>query len=239
MSLHNNRHILRLYDFVRAEKEEAVYEVLEYCNQRDLSSFLKEQRGKHPLCELEIRYYFMQILKGFRGLHEKMFLHRDVKPQNILVSNGVLKIADFGFAKRFNVVGEERISFAGTVQTAAPQVVLHLGYTDKCDIYSLGVILYWMLFQRYPLDEIVTRDDYHNEIVFPLEPWVSEDMKILIQSMLKFEEEDRISWENLFFHPLFNEDKILSKLVIRPQIPKEHPAQRLSSMRYTIKRNKI
>ena len=43
----------------------------------------------------------MQILKGFKDLHAKMFLHRDVKPQNILVNNGILKIADFGFAQKF------------------------------------------------------------------------------------------------------------------------------------------
>ena len=75
-----------------------------------------------------------------------MFLHRDIKPQNILVSNGVIKIADFGFAQKFNEFGEKRVTFAGTPQTAAPQIILHMPYTDKCDIYSLGVILYWMIY---------------------------------------------------------------------------------------------
>lgn len=118
-----------------------------------------------------------------------------MKPSNILVNNGILKVADFGLARQF--IDEERDSFeehVGTMITAAPQIVLHQEYTNKCDIYSLGVILYWMIFNRYPFDKPPTKEDLEKKIVFPKcrEFNPSEEMLELLRDMLTYDEGNRI-----------------------------------------------
>lgn len=78
----------------------------------------------HPeTTELEIRYFFSQILNGFKYLRKRNIVHRDVKPENILLKNGVLKIADFGFAVQVDK-GNEMHSYMGTRVTVAPQVIM-------------------------------------------------------------------------------------------------------------------
>jgi serine/threonine-protein kinase ULK/ATG1 len=83
-----------------------------------------------------------QILMGFLELIENSVIHRDVKPENIMMHNGKLKIADFGFAK--NVISSKHMqkSMVGTPLYMAPQVLKREKYTSKCDIWALGVIFY-------------------------------------------------------------------------------------------------
>lgn len=83
-------------------------------------------------------------------------IHRDVKPANIFVHNKILKVGDFGlsqqlFEKKENLHEHRMI---GTLVTSAPQLIFKEPYTNKCDIYSLGLILYWMIFQRFPFQHI-------------------------------------------------------------------------------------
>lgn len=96
-------------------------------------------------------------------------MHRDIKPSNILVNNGVLKIADFGLARQI-IEGERELfeEHVGTMITAAPQIVFQEEYTSKCDIYSLGVILYWMIYNRYPFERVPNRQDFtENKLQVP------------------------------------------------------------------------
>jgi serine/threonine protein kinase len=97
-------------------------------------------------------------------------MHRDIKPSNILVNNGVLKIADFGLARQ--IIEGERSALeehVGTMITAAPQIVFKEEYTNKCDIYSLGVILYWMIYDKYPFEKVPSRLDFTmNKLSIPL-----------------------------------------------------------------------
>lgn len=116
-----------------------------------------------------MRYYFAQILDAFKELHKFNFMHRDIKPSNILVNNGVLKIADFGLARQI-IEGERELfeEHVGTMITAAPQIVFQEEYTSKCDIYSLGVILYWMIYNRYPFERVPNRQDFtENKLQVP------------------------------------------------------------------------
>jgi calcium-dependent protein kinase len=69
---------------------------LEYC-QQDLKSYVSDKGGR--LSEAEVRGILRQICHGFKEVHQKNIIHRDIKPANFLIHNGVVKIADFGFAK--------------------------------------------------------------------------------------------------------------------------------------------
>jgi serine/threonine-protein kinase ULK/ATG1 len=83
-----------------------------------------------------------QVVRGYGELARLGIVHRDLKPANILLSRGVAKLADFGMAK---FVANEALllrSHVGTPYYMAPQVLQRIEYSRKCDIWSLGVILF-------------------------------------------------------------------------------------------------
>ena len=116
---------------------------------------LKEYIKKNPrLPWHEACNYAIQIGQGIQAAHERNIIHRDIKPQNIIMDpNGVLKVTDFGIAKAM----ESDIAIAGgtalgSVHYISPEQARG-GYTDfRSDIYSLGVVLYEMLAGRVPFD---------------------------------------------------------------------------------------
>lgn len=77
-------------------------------------------------------------------------VHRDLKPANILYTRGVFKLADFGLAKYIDHECQLLKTQAGTPFYMAPQILLHEKYTSKCDIWSLGIIYYQLLFGKIP-----------------------------------------------------------------------------------------
>lgn len=115
------------------------YVVQEFCNGGDLRVTLKKTK---TFPETQAIEYLEQILMGFLELIENSVIHRDMKPENIMIHNGRLKIADFGFAK--NVISSKHMqkSMVGTPLYMAPQVLKREKYTSKCDIWAIGVIFF-------------------------------------------------------------------------------------------------
>jgi serine/threonine-protein kinase ULK/ATG1 len=133
-------------------------------------------------------------------------MHRDFKLANILLHDGQIKIADFGFAK---LLSEE--DFAKTVLGSplnmAPEVINGKNYNNKADIYSIGVCFYEMLFGKPPfnapniieLEKIIKK----NDIPFPrLVNKITPMAENLIRRMLAYDPEKRIDWPELFEHPI-------------------------------------
>ena len=119
----NHPNVIKLFDvkldYSKKYKVTKIFIFMEFCNQGDLTKFLK--RG--DLSEEEILYYFAQIINGFKQIRKKSIIHRDIKPENILVNNKVIKIADFGFSKVNNDIKDKNVSFLGTPLTMSPQVL--------------------------------------------------------------------------------------------------------------------
>jgi serine/threonine-protein kinase ULK/ATG1 len=90
-----NANVIRFIDNFMVSK--SIFIVMEYCNGGDLSEYLDI---KKRLTEDEATDFLKQILNGFRGLHEANAMHRDFKLANVLVHQGLCKIADLGFAKQ-------------------------------------------------------------------------------------------------------------------------------------------
>ena len=136
-----------------------VFLVMEFCDGGDLADYL---HAMGTLSEDTIRVFLTQISGAMRALHDKGVVHRDLKPQNILLcykSKGAeasrcptditLKIADFGFA-RFLSDGVMAATLCGSPMYMAPEVIMSLQYDAKADLWSIGTIVYQCLTGKAP-----------------------------------------------------------------------------------------
>lgn len=138
----DSEHIIRLYDIVKTRNH--FYLVVEYCEGGDLSHYIEKRKG---LQEEEALRFFYQIVKGFRSIVKAGLIHRDLKPANIMLKRGQIKIGDFGLAKV--LTQDSSHSFAGSPFNMAPEVLTGKPYDNRVDIYSIGTVLYEMLFKVY------------------------------------------------------------------------------------------
>lgn len=187
--------------------DESMYLITQFCNQGTIEDLMQQKQ----LSEREVLQYFSQIAEGFKYIRHKKIVHRDVKPQNILIHDGVVKIADFGLAKVVDPNSQNRFqTFSGTPLFMSPQIVKQEAYTEVADIWSLGVTLYFMLFRQYPWNEanplkLLKRIEQKVQQLVPEGATISEAALDLLQRMLMIEEKDRITWEELFTHKAINQ----------------------------------
>ncbi|CAE8600000.1 unnamed protein product, partial [Polarella glacialis] len=133
-------YIVRLFDV--AEDGEYVYLLLELCEQGDLLRKLHMEPTKRIGEELAA-VWAKQLLMGLRTVHSLGYIHRDIKPDNLLCTeSGTLKIADFGWCC---IATEAPTSLAGTFVYMAPEVLSNVPQTVQSDVWSAGVTLYEML----------------------------------------------------------------------------------------------
>lgn len=139
--------IVKVYDVSFGEKLQ--YIVMEYIEGITLKEYIEQQK---VLNWKEAVHFTTQILRALQHAHDKGIVHRDVKPQNImLLQNGNIKVTDFGIA-RFNH-GETRTmteSAIGSVHYISPEQARGETTNDKADIYSVGVVMYEMLTGQLP-----------------------------------------------------------------------------------------
>ncbi|CAD8056305.1 unnamed protein product [Paramecium sonneborni] len=196
----NHKNIVKFLDFY--ETQNNFYIISEFCNGGDLREIIK--RGK--LDSNSVINILRQILYGYYSLYQNSIIHRDLKPANILLHQGIPKLADFGFAKKIDFENDLMTSIAGTPLYMAPQVILRQPYTSKCDIWSLGMILYELLFQKPPIiaDNIIQlQEKICKPIVVP--QLDNSYLQQLIQGCLQINEENRINWDEIYQSPLIQE----------------------------------
>lgn len=139
--------IVEMYDV--GEDDGQYYIVMEYVNGKTLKQVLK-QRGQ--LSITEVIDIMLQLTDGMAHAHDAYIVHRDIKPQNImLLSNGVIKITDFGVATALNSTQlTQTNSVMGTVHYLPPEQAQGKGSTIRSDIYSMGIMMYELLTGLVP-----------------------------------------------------------------------------------------
>jgi serine/threonine-protein kinase len=141
--------IVAVYD--RGEAEGTYYIVMEYIDGPDLKEVI---RARAPLPPEEAVGYARQILAALEAAHRRGIVHRDIKPQNVMVGeDGRLKVTDFGIARAGAETGmTEAGSVIGTAQYLSPEQARGDDVTPSSDCYAAGIVLYEMLTGRVPFD---------------------------------------------------------------------------------------
>ncbi|PPQ99389.1 hypothetical protein CVT24_005372 [Panaeolus cyanescens] len=178
----SHRHITQLLGLVRAERH--IYLIIEYCAGGDLTNYIKK-RGRvegleyvpsagappqyfpHPktggLAEIAVRSFLRQLARALKYLRQRKLVHRDIKPQNLLLSPAspeelakghplgipILKVADFGFARPLpsTMMAE---TLCGSPLYMAPEILRQEKYSAKADLWSVGAVLYEMCVGKAP-----------------------------------------------------------------------------------------
>lgn len=143
----SNPNIVEVYDV--GEDNGEYYIVMEYVEGKHLKALLKK-RGK--LTVPEVIDIALQITNGLSVAHDSYIIHRDIKPQNILIlENGLIKITDFGIAVAMNATQlTQTNSVMGSVHYLPPEQASGKGATLQSDIYSIGILMYELLTGKLP-----------------------------------------------------------------------------------------
>ncbi len=139
--------IVEMYDV--GESEGNFYIVMEYIEGKNLKQLIKK-RG--ALTVPEVVDIMNQLTDGLAHAHDLYIIHRDIKPQNILIlDNGLVKITDFGIAMALNSSQlTQTNSIMGSVHYLPPEQAAGKGCTIKSDVYSLGILMYELLTGKLP-----------------------------------------------------------------------------------------
>ncbi|XP_077435433.1 serine/threonine-protein kinase Nek5 isoform X2 [Vanacampus margaritifer] len=182
--------------------------VMEYCDGGDLMMKINMQRGVF-FTEQQILAWFVQICLGLKHIHDKKILHRDIKSQNIFLSErGVkVKLGDFGIARMLTHTLELARTCVGTPLYLSPEICESRPYNNKTDIWSLGCVLYELCTLRHPfegksLSQLVSKICRGRFIPVPAR--YSYDLRLLVEQLFKVNPRERPSVSSLLQRPFLN-----------------------------------
>ncbi|KAH6596981.1 hypothetical protein BASA50_004739 [Batrachochytrium salamandrivorans] len=196
--------IAQLYEVLCTESK--IYMVMEYCNGGEVFEYIVKH-GRLDDTKLECRRIFRQIVDAVAKCHEKNFVHRDLKLENVLMTDDLnIKLIDFGFTRDYE--GSTLLdTYCGSSAYAAPEIVSGKKYLGpEADIWSLGVILFTILCGYLPFDEendaIIHKKI--TELDYELPDFLSNESKDLISKFLIISPANRITISDVLLHPWFN-----------------------------------
>jgi len=205
----DHKNIIKLHDIIIDKNSHNMYLALDYYKNGDLSKFLNNRSLKEKFA----KKYMFQLRDGIQYLFSKNIIHRDLKPQNILLDDNFnLIITDFGLAKHFQN-NEMMETMCGSPLYMAPEIMKRENYSIQSDLWSLGVILYQMLYAKLPYFSksmiLLNKEINTKSVDYTCIYKISDDCTDLIKSMLVKDPKERISWDAFFNHLWFTNDELL------------------------------
>ena len=197
INIHNklkNDNIINYYDYVKLNNIGCI--IMEYAELGDLEHFHSIIKAKRYFTEGLLSFITIQILRGLFYLTKSKIIHMDIKPQNLLIDKNLnIKITDFSASFSYENLKKNKkilLPFSGTSLYMSPEVLsnIYIDYSDcnKIDLYSLGVVLYYLAFEQFPYGlnfqnriefNIITQKIKNSKLIFP-------NIKIYSQMFLNF-----------------------------------------------------
>ena len=193
--------IIRLFNYFKDKNNINMFLILEYASKGTLFDYIHHKNG---FDETEAFYFFFQAVNAIYFLHKNKIIHRDLKPENLLINhNNILKLCDFGWSVYLN--NNKRVTFCGTVEYMAPEIVKNESYDYSIDVWSLGVLLYELIHSHSPF---VVKDLNINKIennILSKELRFKKDVSLecrdLIEKLLIKDAKNRMKIGEIFTHP--------------------------------------
>jgi serine/threonine-protein kinase ULK/ATG1 len=140
----NHKNIVKFIDFEYVNNN--LFIIFEYCD-GDISEYIGKIKN-----EQELKQLFKGVIDGISYLHSKNIIHRDIKPQNILIKDGEPKICDFGFSAMIKDEFYLNNTICGTPLYMSPEVLNYRPYNMKSDIWSLGILFFFIAYGYHPFN---------------------------------------------------------------------------------------
>lgn len=200
----NHQNLTKLYGYFHDEKR--VYLLMEYLVNGELYKLLK---AKGPLDDIFASYYIYQMADALEYMHQKNIIHRDVKPENILIGfDNTVKLTDFGWSI-INPRGTKRKTMCGTLDYLSPELIASKEYDDKVDVWALGVLAFELVVNSPPFEEdskeLTSKRIVRGDLKFPNH--ISSDAQDLIAKLLRHNSKERMSLREVKQHPWITKNK--------------------------------
>lgn len=199
---HHN--VITLYNVQMDLDKGFLYLIMEYCNGPDLATYINEN-----ILNMDDTHDIMgQIKEGLKYLRQSGILHRDLKPDNILLSNSIIKIADFGLSTYADVETDLISTICGSPLYMSPEIIEHKKYNIKSDLWSIGIILYKLIYRTHPYPNCKNLQELTHQIKFrpidiPTNPPLDSLTLDLLQGLLNKDSLKRITWDEFLNHTWF------------------------------------
>ena len=180
--------------------------LLEYCTQDIADAINDKEQAKNN----KIVIWVYQIIEAMKYVHKCNIIHRDLKPSNILIGNdGLIKVTDFGISKLMSSEQQSESLGAGSQKFMAPELLNeNKNYSEKVDVYSFGVLLYFMLSGGEMPQISVVQMGNGKKAEIP--PGFTDFAKKIINDCWNFTPQERPSFEEILQQFEDNEYKILN-----------------------------
>ena len=204
----NNNNSVKVYEYYDTEEEFAI--VMELCDDGLMNLLIRKQNDE-GFCLSEIYDILIQLNKTFKVMSDNKIAHSDLKPQNILVkynnekkTDYTLKLTDYGISKAYDN-NKNFETYTGTLEYTAPEIMKGEKYNYECDLWSLGMIIYFLYFRENPFrgctqQSILVKCNNGINLFKKSGDKIFDD---LIKGLLEKNPKKRFTWEQYLNHRFF------------------------------------
>ena len=213
-----NKNVIGLFAYLKINDNNTC-SILELAKYGDLENFQRKYLKRKYLSETLICYFSKQLLDGLKYIHNSKILHSDIKQNNVLIDTNLnVKLTDFSVSSSYENIdpnSEINFPFVGTSKFIAPEILerkkILVKNANKIDIYSMGVMLYYLAFGTYPYDlKSVKSKDYEmilktlknkKMLEFPEDSEISGMFCNFLEGVLELDINKRLNIESALKHP--------------------------------------